>query len=176
MLICDCLTGDSNTLGETFLAAGTYEIETGFFERGGGSSYELYANGPGTATMLLMAGAACIDPRLGRQRFAACARAEHVCDGNACRRWNRVGSSPSASRLSKLLEKGRRKDSPPTVNVFRAGPLRGVRPFLSFFDGCVKLSFTIRLPFSVLSRAGRFSMSYGCMVSRLGFMGQRACF
>jgi hypothetical protein len=62
LLICDCLTGDSNTLATTFLAAGTYDIETGFFERNGGSSYEVFASGPGTGLMLLMAGGASLTP------------------------------------------------------------------------------------------------------------------
>ena len=30
---CDCLTGDSNTRAEITLAAGTYDIEAGMFER-----------------------------------------------------------------------------------------------------------------------------------------------
>ena len=34
---CDFLTGDSNTRAQITLAAGTYDIEAGMFERGGGS-------------------------------------------------------------------------------------------------------------------------------------------
>ena len=34
---CDCLTGDSNTQTEITLAQGTYDIEVGMFERGGGA-------------------------------------------------------------------------------------------------------------------------------------------
>jgi len=36
-VICDCLTGDSNTQSEVTLAQGTYDIEAGMFERGGGA-------------------------------------------------------------------------------------------------------------------------------------------
>jgi hypothetical protein len=34
---CDCLTGDSNTRATITLAQGTYDIEVGMFERGGGA-------------------------------------------------------------------------------------------------------------------------------------------
>lgn len=46
-LWCDCLTGDSNSVGKIFLAAGVYTIETGMFERGGGAWYEVFARGNG---------------------------------------------------------------------------------------------------------------------------------
>ncbi|MFN0130776.1 MAG: LamG-like jellyroll fold domain-containing protein [Verrucomicrobiales bacterium] len=36
-VICDCLTGDSNTQSQITLAQGTYDIEVGMFERGGGA-------------------------------------------------------------------------------------------------------------------------------------------
>src|SRR5213079_1680767 len=36
-VICDCLTGDSGTTASITLAQGTYPIEAGMFERGGGS-------------------------------------------------------------------------------------------------------------------------------------------
>ena len=62
LLICDCLTGDSNTLGESFLAAGTYSIEVGFFERGGGAWFEVFGSGPNSGQMLLMTGGAAVTP------------------------------------------------------------------------------------------------------------------
>jgi hypothetical protein len=41
-LVTDVPTGDSRTVGEIFLAAGTYTIEAGFFEIGGGAWWEVF--------------------------------------------------------------------------------------------------------------------------------------
>ncbi len=57
-ILCDCLTGNSSTVGEIFLTAGTYQIETLFFERGGGAYWEVFTSGPDTPQMLLMNGGA----------------------------------------------------------------------------------------------------------------------
>jgi hypothetical protein len=60
-LVCDCLTGSSNTVGEITLAVGEYDMEFLMFERGGGSYAEVFAVPPagnGAAPALLMVGGA----------------------------------------------------------------------------------------------------------------------
>jgi hypothetical protein len=51
----DVLTGDSGTTGEIFLLPGEYQIEAGFFERGGGSSFEILAGDADSGTLQLLA-------------------------------------------------------------------------------------------------------------------------
>jgi len=57
---CDCLTGNSRTIGEIFLTAGVHDIEALFLERGGGNYWEVFASGPGglDSYALLTTGAA----------------------------------------------------------------------------------------------------------------------
>ncbi len=50
-IICDCLTGNSSTVGQITLAAGDYQVEGAFFERGGGAYVEVFGaevGAPGT--------------------------------------------------------------------------------------------------------------------------------
>jgi hypothetical protein len=51
-LWADVLTGNSRTVGEVFLAPGDYNIESLFFERGGGSYFEVSVTEPDTGTPL----------------------------------------------------------------------------------------------------------------------------
>jgi hypothetical protein len=61
-ITCDCLTGNSSTVGEVFLTAGTYDIYTGFWERGGGAYFEVFGSGPNAASYsLLMTGGASVE-------------------------------------------------------------------------------------------------------------------
>ena len=49
-LWADVLTGNSRTVGDVFLTPGDYAIESLFFERGGGSYFEVFAGDPDTGT------------------------------------------------------------------------------------------------------------------------------
>ena len=52
---CDCLTGDSNTQTEITLAQGTYDIEAGMFERGGGAFLQVKGAEAGAAYLPVLA-------------------------------------------------------------------------------------------------------------------------
>ncbi|MEX2187246.1 MAG: LamG-like jellyroll fold domain-containing protein [Pirellulales bacterium] len=70
-ITCDCLTGNSSTVGEVTLAAGEYEVYAGFWERGGGAYFEVFSSGPGTGFTLLTAGGASITPDFDGLQWAA---------------------------------------------------------------------------------------------------------
>jgi hypothetical protein len=57
-LICDCLTGDSSTIGTITLSAGTYPVEGAFFERGGGAYFEVFGGQVGSQQTLIEKGGA----------------------------------------------------------------------------------------------------------------------
>ena len=57
-LICDCLTGDSSTIGTITLTAGTYPVEGAFFERGGGAYFEVFGGQVGSQLTLIEKGGA----------------------------------------------------------------------------------------------------------------------
>jgi len=52
---CDCLTADSNTQSVVQLAQGTYDIEAGMFERGGGAYLSVRAAEAGSPVLPLLA-------------------------------------------------------------------------------------------------------------------------
>lgn len=51
-LLCDCLTPNSNSVGRIMLEPGEYDITVGFFERAGGSWFEVFARGNGLFQLL----------------------------------------------------------------------------------------------------------------------------
>jgi len=53
-IIADIPTGNSSTVGEITLAAGSYPIEAGFFERGGGAYFEVFGVEQGGSSQFLI--------------------------------------------------------------------------------------------------------------------------
>ena len=53
-ILCDCLTGNSSTVGIISLAEGVYPVQGGFFEREGGAHFEVFALEPGTNVSALI--------------------------------------------------------------------------------------------------------------------------
>jgi hypothetical protein len=67
-ITCDCLTGDSSTVGLVALAAGEYDVYAGFWERGGGAYFEVFGGAQGSAmTLISMNGAGVIQDFDGLQ-------------------------------------------------------------------------------------------------------------
>ena len=67
-IVADVPTGNSSTVGEITLAAGSYPIEAGFFERGGGAYFEVFGVEQGGSRQFLIEkdGARSVDlPPLG---------------------------------------------------------------------------------------------------------------